>query len=154
MSNLNKVKQPIKVLVNTITPDNSLSDPDYGIVINTDSPGSSATPHPDFGKITINSESPDTSLTPANVTLHDGVTLNIENDMLEVLDLQNPECLETINSINIDTFITGCLLTEEELLNIDARTLLSIKYSILSELSTNETIKNILRKYIEQFIKS
>ena len=143
--------RPAAVVMSTLSPEKSASS--FAVAVNTVSPDASQTPEVSFGQPRINTLSPDTSLTPASITFADGETVDVSTYALSFVDRTRLGRLMDFNAASIDSLITGRLLSEDEILDIDASKLFSIKLSVLSELFSSEKIRRILRARIEDVLK-
>jgi len=144
------MKKPSKVIFSSVSPAKSVSE--YAIAINTVSPGASDSPALSFGKPVINSLSPESSLSPASVEFTDGTRADISSENLSVLGKSDLDAIKRISNMDMDSLITSQLLTSEEIMEIDAAMLLSIKLSVIAELFSNSEIRKILRNRIDGVI--
>lgn len=139
--------KPIRVFSNTISPESSESE--AVVAVNTTSPDASVSPAVSVGHLKINSVSPDSSVTPASITFDGTTYVDLPEDSLRVFGSEFTDEFAEFMGKGVDSLITGRLLTQEEVLNTDASTLLSVKAAVLAELFSSEEIAAKLRARVE-----
>ncbi|TNZ67673.1 hypothetical protein CGK42_20540 [Vibrio parahaemolyticus] len=139
--------KPIRVFSNTASPESSESE--TVVSVNTTSPDASVTPAVNVGHLKINSVSPDTSVTPASVTFDGQTYMDLPEGSLQFAGSESSEEFAEFIGKGIDSLITSKLLTQDEVLNTDAKTLLSVKIAVVAELFSSKEIAEKLRARVD-----
>jgi len=139
------------MVVSSVSPIASKSE--FALAINTLSPGISKSPDVKFGKIEINTLSPAASVSQASMELPRVGRVSVAPSRVCVLGQTAASGLAGAAGGEIDALITGELLSEKELLNIDAKSLYKIKLNVMAELFSNPDVKDILKKRVRAALK-
>ena len=145
------MKKVEALIVSSVSPIASASE--FAFAVNTLSPPNSKSPEVRFGKLEINTLSPAASVSQASIELPRVGRVSVAPSRVCILGQTAATGLVGASNGEIDTLITGHLLSEKDLLSIDAKSLYKIKLNVMAELFSNKEIKEILKKRIKAALK-